>query len=269
MTSNEILESRETNYSDIIDAHSEQADKVDIIRNNGNEGSLGETTPLGDQNDDLASSPVANYEESDSHSTYDLETLDLYGQDLREESINSGDISQMLEQTSPEPTLKTTLPYSPFIHPAENDNEDSCDISQTSESVATSLFGEIDDLSDVSFSQTIEQVVDHYVNNDEYDDSTDMANPNGTSESNEGSKTNVENSPSQDSDQPLKPITVPEFSNLALVSKAQLLQKALLELVDDITLTTDQHKKLLKENVFLQDYIGNLMATSNMLDRKK
>lgn len=52
-----------------------------------------------------------------------------------------------------------------------------------------------------------------------------------------------------------------------LRKEAQLMQDSLSDILDRIVKVKDDYDRLSSENKFLQDYIGNLMATSNILNK--
>jgi short coiled-coil protein len=52
-----------------------------------------------------------------------------------------------------------------------------------------------------------------------------------------------------------------------LRKEAQIMQESLTEILDRIAKVKEDYDRLSSENKFLQDYIGNLMATSNILNK--
>uniref|UniRef100_A0A060T7W1 ARAD1D02640p n=1 Tax=Blastobotrys adeninivorans TaxID=409370 RepID=A0A060T7W1_BLAAD len=53
-----------------------------------------------------------------------------------------------------------------------------------------------------------------------------------------------------------------------LRKEAQLMQESLTDILDRIVQVKQDYDRLSSENRFLQDYIGNLMATSNILGKR-
>jgi hypothetical protein len=52
-----------------------------------------------------------------------------------------------------------------------------------------------------------------------------------------------------------------------LRKEAQLIQESLTDILDRIVKVKEECDRLRSENRFLQDYIGNLMSTSNILNK--
>lgn len=52
-----------------------------------------------------------------------------------------------------------------------------------------------------------------------------------------------------------------------LRKEAQVMQDSLTDILDRIVRVKENYDRLSSENKFLQDYIGNLMATSNILNK--